>query len=90
MLPAMRQDLEWTYTKAAWINTANALGYLLGAALTLALAATTGRRRLFIGGMMLTTIALCASGLTRDFWMISVWRIVAGVPWRLRDVPCPG
>ena len=44
VLPAMRQDLNWTYTEAGWINTANALGYLLGAALTLALVATTGPR----------------------------------------------
>jgi predicted MFS family arabinose efflux permease len=43
MLPAMRQNLSWTYTEAGWINTANALGYLIGAGLTLALVATTVR-----------------------------------------------
>jgi MFS family permease len=79
VLPAMRQDLHWSYTEAGWINTANALGYLLGAGLTLLLVAKSGPRRLFIGGMVLTTIALLASGLTRDFWLFSLWRIVAGV-----------
>jgi MFS family permease len=79
MLPAMRQDLSWAYTEAGWISTANALGYLIGAGLTLALVTSTGPRHLFVGGMVLTTIALLASGLTRDFWLLGLWRIVAGV-----------
>ena len=79
MLPAMRQDLSWTYTEAGWINTANATGYLIGAVLALRFVGTIGPRRLFIGGMVLTTIALLASGLTRDFWLLSLWRVVAGI-----------
>ena len=27
LLPAMRADLDWNYTQAGWINTANAIGY---------------------------------------------------------------
>jgi MFS family permease len=79
VLPAMRQDLHWSYTEAGWINTTNALGYLLGAGLTLVLVAKNGPRRLFIGGMVLTTIALLASDLTRDFWLFSPCRFVADV-----------
>ena len=79
VLPAMRQDLSWTYTEAGWINTANAIGYLVGAVLALRFVATMGPRRLFIGGMVLITIALLASGLTRDFWLLSIWRVVAGI-----------
>jgi len=31
LLPPMRDDLAWSYTLAGAMNTANALGYLLGA-----------------------------------------------------------
>ena len=36
LLPAMRDDLGWNYTQAGWVNTANAIGYLIGAVLALA------------------------------------------------------
>jgi predicted MFS family arabinose efflux permease len=79
VLPAMREDLSWSYTDAGWINTANAVGYLIGALLALRFVATVGPRRMFIGGMVLTTASLMASALTRDFWLLSLWRILAGV-----------
>ena len=79
VLPAMRQDLSWTYAQAGWINTANAIGYLIGSALVLRFVGTIGPRRLYICGMVVTTIALLASGLTRDFWLLSLWRIAAGI-----------
>jgi MFS family permease len=79
VLPALRQDLHRSYTEAGWINTTNALDYLLGARRTLVLVAKNAPRRLFIGGMALTTIALLASGLTRDFWLFSPCRFVADV-----------
>jgi predicted MFS family arabinose efflux permease len=66
VLPAMRQDLSWTYTEAGWINTANAIGYLMGSLLALMFVAKLGPRRLFVGGMIVTTLALLASALTRD------------------------
>ena len=31
LLPAMRDDLGWSYTLAGTMNTANALGYFIGA-----------------------------------------------------------
>ena len=79
ILPAMRQDLSWTYAEAGWINTANAIGYLIGALLALQHIDRTGPRRLFVGGLVLTTLALLASGLTRDFWLQSLWRTLAGI-----------
>jgi predicted MFS family arabinose efflux permease len=33
LLPPMRASLGWTYTQAGAMNTANGLGYLLGAVL---------------------------------------------------------
>jgi len=35
LLPAMREDLAWSYSQAGAINTVNALGYFLGALLVL-------------------------------------------------------
>ena len=79
ILPSMREDLGWSYTQAGWINTANAIGYLLGALLALALVSRLGPRRLFIWGMALTTVAIAYSATTRDFWMLTLWRVVAGI-----------
>jgi len=79
MLPAMRADLNWTYAEAGWLNTANAIGYLVGALLSLALISSIGARRLFIWGMALTALSLLLSGLTSDFWLLSAWRALAGV-----------
>jgi predicted MFS family arabinose efflux permease len=42
LLPPMRADLQWSYTLAGAMNTANALGYLLGALATPRLMARLG------------------------------------------------
>jgi predicted MFS family arabinose efflux permease len=79
LLPAMRNDLGWNYTEAGWINTANAIGYLAGAVLALAFISRLGPARLFIWGMALTTVALLLSAISRDLWVLSFWRILAGI-----------
>ncbi len=79
ILPEMRADLGWSYTESGWINTANAIGYLAGAVLALALISRVGPRRLFVFGMWLLAASLIASALTRDLWALSLWRILAGV-----------
>ncbi|MEM7269579.1 MAG: YbfB/YjiJ family MFS transporter [Pseudomonadota bacterium] len=79
ILPEMRTDLSWTYTEAGWINTANAIGYLIGALFALAFIARWGASFMFILGMALTALALITSALTADFIWLSVWRVVAGI-----------
>ena len=79
VLPAMRGELGWTYAQAGWLNTANAIGYLLGAILTRIVIARTGNRSLFIGGVLLTALAILATGLTRDLFWLGVWRVASGV-----------
>ena len=37
MLPAMKSEMGWNYAQAGWLNTANALGYIAGAILTMAM-----------------------------------------------------
>lgn len=79
ILPAMREDLAWSYTEAGWINTANAIGYLIGALLALALINRVGASRMFNLGMVVLTLAMLGSGLTDDFWLLTLWRVLAGI-----------
>ena len=79
ILPAMRNDLGWNFTQSGAINTANAVGYLIGALGALVLINRVGPRTLFIWGFALTTLALVLSATTRDFSTLSYWRVVAGI-----------
>src|SRR5690625_4328637 len=58
ILPAMQDSLGLNYTQAGWLNTTNALGYLLGSFLTVLLVNRLGNHRLFVAGLLLTTVAL--------------------------------
>src|SRR5690606_17958778 len=77
-LPAMQTDLHLNYAQAGWLNTANALGYLFGALLTLMCVSRLGNRRIFATGLALTTAALLANGLTHHFHLITLCRFLAG------------
>lgn len=79
ILPPMQADLALNYAQAGWLNTANALGYLVGALATIRLVATVGNHRLFTGGVLLTAVALLFTGLTRDFTLLSFYRFLAGL-----------
>ncbi|MDQ6638418.1 MAG: YbfB/YjiJ family MFS transporter [Pseudomonadota bacterium] len=79
LLPAMRADLGWTYAEAGAVGAANALGYLVGALLTMRLVHRLGNRRLFTLGLGLTALALLGSGGSRDFAFQLLWRSLAGI-----------
>ena len=79
LLPAMRADLGWNYAQSGAINTVNAFGYLLGALLTRALSGRVGNRALYAAGMVLTSLALIATGLVRDVEAMMAMRVVAGI-----------
>jgi predicted MFS family arabinose efflux permease len=79
VLPAMRDDLQLSYSQAGWLNTANAIGYLAGAILTWALVTKTGNRLLFSAGMVLTAASLIGTGLTHDLGLLTAARILAGI-----------
>lgn len=79
ILPAMRLDQGWSYAEAGWINTANALGYLAGSLLTLAVVKRVSPEKLFVLGMIATTASLLLSGLTENFALLTLWRISAGI-----------
>jgi predicted MFS family arabinose efflux permease len=79
ILPAMKQDLGWSYAQAGWLNTANALGYIVGAIVTLWLITRFSPSRLFSLGVITTAFFLLFTGLTDALWAQSLWRILAGV-----------
>ena len=62
LLPVMREDLDWGYTLAGAMNTANASGYLLGALATPWLMRRFGAARVLLAGAVLASGFMAASG----------------------------
>ena len=79
LLPPMRTDLNWTYTLAGAMNTANALGYLCGALATPWLVRQLGPGRLLIWGTILAGVFMGASGFSVDVAPLMLQRLLAGV-----------
>ena len=79
LLPPMRADLGWSYTLAGAMNTANALGYLLGALVTPRLMRSLGPARLLLGGALLSSVFMGLSGFFTDAAMLLAQRVLAGV-----------
>jgi predicted MFS family arabinose efflux permease len=78
LLPAMRTDLHWSYTQAGALNTANAVGYLVGAIGGAWLAHRLGTRRTFVVGLVVTTLAILASAASSSLVVLSVLRAISG------------
>ena len=79
LLPAMRDDLGWSYALAGGINTANAAGYLAGALLAAPIIKRVGVRRSFVLALLAAALALLASGLPTVYAAHVLLRIAAGI-----------
>jgi len=79
ILPAMRADLRWTYSQAGGLNTANALGYLLGALLAAPLIVRVSARRALIGGLCGVVAALALSSLASVYGVALLARALVGL-----------
>jgi len=79
ILPAMRAELDLSYSQAGSLNTANALGYLVGALLCTHYVSRLGNRRLFSLGLVVTVLSLLGAGLADSFGGQMALRAVAGV-----------
>ena len=79
VLPAMRSELDLTYSQAGSLNTANGLGYLVGSLIAMRYASRWGNRRLFVAGMIVTVLALFGTGITDSFYALLCLRAIAGV-----------
>jgi predicted MFS family arabinose efflux permease len=78
LLPPMRADLGWSFAQAGALNTANAAGYLVGAVVAAPVGRRMGDRRVFAISLVLTALAVGASGLTADFMALLALRVGAG------------
>ena len=79
LLPVMRDDLAWDYALSGWLNTANSLGYGVGALAGLFLLSRFRPATLFVAGLAITVVTLLLCGLTRDLSLMMFWRFACGV-----------
>src|SRR5690625_6546461 len=81
ILPAMQSSLKLNYTQAGWLNTSNALGYLLGAVLTVILVKRLGNHRLFVAGFVVTTMALLTNWVDAQFLWLNTIPFIPCIAW---------
>ena len=79
LLPAMREDLAWSYTLSGAMNTSNALGYFLGALATSRVIALWGPGRAVLGGGLLAAVLMWMPGFFVDPTVLIAQRLVAGM-----------
>lgn len=79
LLPPMRSDLNWSFATSGALNTANAVGYLLGALLASAIGAWFGARRAFLIGFVLTIASLAATAASSNVTVLLAVRLLSGV-----------
>lgn len=78
LLPPMREDLGWSYTLAGGMNTANALGYLLGALATPWLLRRMAPGAVLVAGAVMATVFMGLSGFFTQAAPLLVQRLLAG------------
>ncbi|MFM0341638.1 YbfB/YjiJ family MFS transporter [Paraburkholderia fungorum] len=79
LLPSMKLDLGWSFAEAGAMNTANALGYLLGALAFPRVARRWPAGTLFSAGCAATVLLMAASGLLADTHSLLAIRVMTGV-----------
>ena len=79
LLPPMRADLGWSYALAGFMNTANAMGYLLGALAMPRLLQRFGPAPLVLGGAVLASLFMGLSGFFTSAAPLLLQRLLAGI-----------
>lgn len=79
ILPSMKRDLGLNFTDAGWLNTGNAIGYLLGAIVAKPLIGRFGVQMIFRSGLILTSSAVLTTGLFHAYLPLLLLRVLAGV-----------
>ncbi len=79
LLPPMRADLQWSYTLAGAMNTANALGYFLGALVTPWLLRRLDGAGVLLLGTWLASLFMGLTGFFTDAAPLLLQRLLAGM-----------
>lgn len=72
VLPDMRASLDWSYAAAGFMNTINAVGYLVGALAAAAVIRRIGQFGAIFYGSLACVIALAVSALSGNFLLLSL------------------
>jgi predicted MFS family arabinose efflux permease len=79
VLPDMREDLGWSYSAAGFMNTINAVGYLIGALVASRLIQRVRWSAAIRLGTLACVAALATCALTGNFVALSLARLVLGL-----------
>lgn len=79
LLPPMRESLDWSYTQAGGINTANAIGYIVGAATAALAAQRLGHRRVFVWTLAASAGILVLSAAVATYGELFALRVAGGL-----------
>ncbi len=79
LLPSMRSNLDWSFTTAGAMNTANAIGYLIGAIFSASIANRFGTRRAFMVSFAITVLLLLGPAYTTNVILLIVLRTLVGI-----------
>jgi predicted MFS family arabinose efflux permease len=79
LLPDMRASLGWSYSAAGFMNTINAVGYLVGAGIAAGAIRRVGQFSAIFFGTLACVIALAVSAMTGNFVVLSLARLAAGI-----------
>jgi predicted MFS family arabinose efflux permease len=79
LMPAMRDDLHWTFEQASWMNTANALGYVAGTISGFLMLRRLAPRTLFRCGLLLTVGSVLALSFRGHFALLILLRVLSGL-----------
>lgn len=79
LLPSMKMDLDLSYAQAGWLNTVNAVGYILGAITAAFVVRGLGTARTYTLGAVVTVLAVLALGISRGFEILSLFRLLSGI-----------
>jgi MFS family permease len=79
VMPAMQADLHWGFEQASWINTANALGYILGTTSGFVLLRWVTSGQLFRAGLLLTVVTLPLMAVSSGFAWLVILRVLSGL-----------
>ena len=77
-LPVIRAELGATLEQLTWIVNAYTLSFASLILMASALADRFGRRRVFLAGLVVFTLASIACGMSSEVWMLILARAIQG------------